>query len=110
MGKYLYIVNYSANTLDGFTLNPGNGQPVRSSVAASRQTGTGPTCATTIGSPSSANPTHAVFLYTSNALTNNLTGEQLNETDGSLEDIQGTPFSGSALPSCLVTVPALPIK
>jgi 6-phosphogluconolactonase len=109
LGKYLYIVSNGANTIDGYTLGAA-GLPVRSSVAASRQAGDGPTCATTIGSPSSASPAHAVFLYTSNSLSNSVTGEQLNETDGSLEDIQGTPFSGSALPTCLVTVPALPIR
>jgi 6-phosphogluconolactonase (cycloisomerase 2 family) len=107
--KYLYVTAYSANTLDGFTIGA-NGVPVRSTVAASVQTGTGPTCVTVSGAPSNANPIHAVYLYTSNALSNNLTGEQLSETDGSLYQIQGTPFGGSALPACAVTVPAFPLR
>jgi hypothetical protein len=64
----------------------------------------------TIGAPSNANPTHAVYLYAANALSNNITGEQLNQADGSLEQIQGTPFGGSTLPSCVVTVPAFPLR
>ncbi len=107
-GKYLYITAYNANTLDGYTL-AANGAPVRSTVAASVQTGNGPTCVTISGAPSNAEPTHAIYLYTSNALDANLTGEQLDATDGSLYQIQGSPFSGSGLPTCAVTVPAFPL-
>jgi len=108
-GKYLYVTAYTANTLDGYTIGPG-GVPARSTVAASVQTGTGPTCVTVSGSPSNANPSHAVYLYTSNALSNNVIGEQLNEQNGGLDQIPGTPFGGSALPVCAVTVPALPLR
>jgi 6-phosphogluconolactonase len=108
-GKYLYLVSFNSNTIDGYTLGA-NGQPVRSTVAPSLAAGTGPTCITIIGAPSSANPTHALYLYTSNSLSNNITGEQLNPQNGSLEEIQGTPFGGSSLPTCAVTVPALPLR
>jgi 6-phosphogluconolactonase len=108
-GKYLYVAAYSANTINGFNIGT-NGVPVRSTVAGSSQAGTGPTCVTVSGAPSNAHPTHAVYLYTSNALSNNLTGEQLNETDGSLVQMQGQPFGGSFLPTCAVTVPALPLR
>lgn len=107
--KYLYVTAYTANTLDGFTLGS-NGVPARSTVAATVQTGTGPTCVTISGAPSNANPSHAIYLYTSNQLSNNLTAEQLSETDGSLYQIQGSPFGGSALPTCAVTVPAFPLR
>jgi 6-phosphogluconolactonase len=107
--KYLYVTAYTANTLDGFTVSA-NGVPVRSTVAASVQTGTGPTCVTISGAPSNANPSHAEYVYTSNQLGDNLTGEQLNQADGSLAQIQGTPFGGSGLPTCAVTVPALPLR
>jgi 6-phosphogluconolactonase len=106
---YLYVTAYTANALDGFTIGA-NGVPVRSTVAGTVQTGTGPTCVTISGAPSNANPSHAVYLYTSNQLSSNLTGEQLNEKDGSLYQIQGNPFGGSALPTCAVTVPAFPLR
>ena len=108
-GKYLYVVNYNSNTIDGFTVGS-TGVPVRSSVAASNGTGTGPTCVSVIGAPSTANPRHGIYMYISNALTNNVTAEQLNPTDGSLEQIKGQPFGGSTLPSCIVTVPAFPLR
>jgi DNA-binding beta-propeller fold protein YncE len=108
-GKYLYVTAYTANALDGFTIGAG-GVPARSTVAASVQTGTGPTCVTVSGAPSDAKPDHAVYLYVSNALSSNITGEQLNEQNGSLDEIPGTPFGGSALPVCAVTVPAFPLR
>ncbi len=108
-GTYLYIAAYTANAVDGYTVGP-NGVPVRSTVAASSQTGTGPDCVTVSGAPSNANPIHAVYLYVSNYLSSNLTGEQLNEQNGGLDEIQGTPFGGSALPTCVVTVPAFPLR
>jgi 6-phosphogluconolactonase (cycloisomerase 2 family) len=112
-GKYLYVVNYTANTIDsfaigtnGFALGSG-GQPARLS---SVQAGTGPNCVTITGAPSNANPSHAIYLYTSNALSNNVTAEQLNPQDGSLVQVLGGPFGGSALPTCAVTVPAFPLR
>jgi len=108
-GKYLYVVAYGANTIDGYTLGS-NSQPVRSTVSPSVGAGTGPTCVATIGAPTNASPSHAIYLYTSNALSNNITAEQLNPQNGGLEEIQGTPFTGSTLPSCAVTVPAFPLR
>ncbi len=108
-GKYLYVAAYTANAVDTYTVGA-NGVPVRAAASASVQTGNGPTCVTVSGAPSNANPTHAEYLYTSNQLSSNLTGEQVNQADGSLDQIQGTPFAGSALPTCAVTVPAFPIR
>jgi 6-phosphogluconolactonase len=108
-GKRLYVAAFSASAVDSYTIGS-SGLPVRSSAAASVQTGTGPTCVTVSGAPSNANPTHAEYLYTSNQLAGTLTGEQVNQADGTLDQIQGTPFGGSALPTCVVTVPAFPLR
>jgi 6-phosphogluconolactonase len=106
-GKYLYVANVTAGTIAGYTFGA-NGEPVRSTVASSTQSGTGTNCVTTIGAPSSVTPSHAIYLYASNSLSNSVTGQQLNPVDGSLKQIQGTPFTGSTLPSCLVSVPSFP--
>lgn len=106
-GKYLYITAYQANALDLFTVGAG-GQPIRFSSSPSVQTGTGPTCVTVSGAPTNSNPSHAEYLYTSNALSNNLTGEQVNQQDGTMAELQNSPFGGSGLPACAVTVPAFP--
>jgi 6-phosphogluconolactonase len=102
--KYLYVVNYTSGTIGGYTIGA-NGEPVTSTVAASVQVGSGPTCTTVVGSPFGTGA-HAVYLYTSNALSNTVTGMQLDPTDGSLRQIQNTPFAASTLPTCLVAVSA----
>ena len=104
-GKFLYVVNYTGGTVSGYTIGP-NGEPVTSTVAASVQAGSGPTCVTVVGSPAGTGA-HAVYLYTSNALSNTVSGMQLDPTDGSLRQIQNTPFAASTLPTCLVTVAAV---
>jgi 6-phosphogluconolactonase len=106
-GKYLFIASSGAGAINGFTFGP-NGEPIRSSVSGSVQVGTGPTCLAMIGAPSTGDPTHAIYLYTSNSLSNNISGNQMDASDGRLRQIQRTPFGANALPSCLVTVPAIP--
>lgn len=104
-GKYLYVANYTDGSLSGYTLGT-SGQPVASTTIGKVQAGTGVTCATVVGSPSNSNPSHAVYLYTSNNLSNTISGLQLSSADGSLRQIQGTPFNTSTLPTCAVTVAA----
>jgi 6-phosphogluconolactonase len=103
-GAYLYVANYGAGTIGGYTVGT-NGLASRSTVAASVQVGTGPTCLAVAGSPTPSNASHGQYLFTSNQLSNSITGEQVI-AGGTLEQIQGTPFSGSTLPTCLVAVPA----
>ncbi len=102
-GKYLYVANSTEGTIGGYTFGS-NGQPVVSTVAKTVQSGTGTTCVTTLGSPTSANPSHAVYLYASNSLSNTVTAMQMDPTDGSLRQVQGNPFGGSALPSCVISI------
>jgi 6-phosphogluconolactonase (cycloisomerase 2 family) len=102
-GKYLYVASFGGGSINGYTFGS-NGEAVVSSVAGSVQAGTGPTCVTIIGAPTTASPTHATYMYTSNQLSNNVSGNQLNPTDGSLIQIQNTPFGASTLPTCLVSV------
>jgi 6-phosphogluconolactonase (cycloisomerase 2 family) len=106
-GKYLYVANTTGGTIGGYTFGT-SGQPVASTVAKSTQSGTGTNCVTIIGAPTDADPSHAVYLYASNGLSNTVTAQQLNLTNGSLENIQGTPFGASAFPGCLVSVPSFP--
>ncbi|HWG17276.1 MAG TPA: beta-propeller fold lactonase family protein [Acidobacteriaceae bacterium] len=108
-GKYLYVAANIANAVDIYNIGA-NGVPVRSTVQPAAQAGNGPTCVTVSGAPSNAHPTHAVYLYVSNSLSNTVTAEQLNESTGALNQILGTPFTGSELPACIVTAPALPLR
>jgi len=108
-GKYLYIAASAANAVDIYSVGS-TGQLTRLATGGTVQVGNGPTCVSVSGAPSNANPHHAVYLYTSNSLSNNISGEQLNESDGTLVQMLGSPFGGSSLPACLVTVPAFPLR
>jgi 6-phosphogluconolactonase len=108
-GKFLYVAANTANVLNIFNVGS-SGQLTRLNSGGTVQVGDGPTCVSVAGSPSNANPRHAVYLYTSNRLSNNVTGEQLNEQDGTLVQMINSPFGGSSLPACLVAVPSLPIR
>jgi DNA-binding beta-propeller fold protein YncE len=108
-GRYLYVAANAANSVDIYNVGS-SGQLTRLANGGTVQVGNGPTCVSVSGAPSNANPHHAVYLYTSNSLSNNITGEQLNEQDGTLVQMLGSPFGGSSLPSCVVTVPALPLR
>ena len=106
-GQYLYIAAYTANVIDGYTIGSG-GLPTRSTVSPATQTGDGPTCVSVSGAPTNASPIHAEYMYVSNALSYNITGEEVDQQNGSLAELQQSPFGGSALPTCIVTVPAFP--
>jgi 6-phosphogluconolactonase (cycloisomerase 2 family) len=106
-GKYLFVASTGAGTINGYTFGS-SGEPVPSTVSASYQVGTGPTCLSMIGAPSTGEPTHAIYLYGSNSLSNNISGMQMDAADGRLRQVQRTPFTSNALPSCLVAVPAIP--
>jgi 6-phosphogluconolactonase (cycloisomerase 2 family) len=105
-GKFLYVASSGAGAVNGFTFGS-SGQPIPFSSAGSVQVGTGPTCLSMIGAPSTGDPSHATYLYASNALSSNISGTQMN-ADGRLLQVQKTPFGANALPSCLVAVPAIP--
>jgi len=109
MGKYLYVAANTGNVVNVFNVGS-SGQLTRLSSGGTVQAGDGPTCVAVTGAPSNTDPHHAAYLYVSNQLSNNITGEQLNENDGTLVQMIGSPFGGSTLPTCVVAVQAFPIR
>lgn len=105
-GRYLYVASYIDGAVNGYTF-ASNGMPVTSTVSPSTQAGTGTTCVTTMNAPATGDPSHAVYLFASNQLSNNITGTQMSTSDGSLRQIQNSPFGANTLPTCLVAVPAI---
>ena len=103
-GKYLYLANATDGSIGGYTFGA-SGQPIVSTVAKSTNSGTGTTCVAMLGAPTATDPSHGAYLYASNSLSNDVTAEQMSPADGSLKQIQGNPFGGSALPTCLTSVP-----
>jgi DNA-binding beta-propeller fold protein YncE len=96
-GRLLYVVNYNANTIEGYALDTATGTPSGAVGAFATAIGTGPTCV-------AIDPALGVYLYTSNNLDNTTSGERLTPGTGGLIGIQNSPFPSSGSPTCLTVV------
>lgn len=97
-GKYLYVVNYNSGTVSSFAIDVSEGSLSGVAGSASFTTGTRPNCVT-------IEPALGIYLYTSNYLDNTVSGGQLSPNTGALTGIQNSPFTVSALPACITSVP-----
>ena len=96
-GKYLYVTNFNAASVSAYTIDQATGNPAGSVGSSSVGVGTNPNCVT-------VEPALGIYLYTSNNADQTISGLQLSPNNGTLKQIQNTPFPASALPSCLVAV------
>jgi 6-phosphogluconolactonase len=96
-GKFLYVANFSSGTVGAYTIDQNSGNPTGSVGSASTATGTGPTCV-------AIEPALGIYLYTSNNLEGDVSAFQLAPQNGTLKQVQNTPFPSGALPSCAVAV------
>jgi 6-phosphogluconolactonase len=96
-GKFLYVANFTSGTVGAYALDVNAGTPTPATGSGSTATGTGPTCVT-------IEPALGIYLYTSNNLEGDVSAMQLAPQNGTLKQVQNTPFPSSALPTCAVTV------
>jgi 6-phosphogluconolactonase len=99
-GKYLYVANYNDNTISAYAIDLSTGAPtgaVGSSSTSSTKVGTGPTCI-------SIENALGIYLYSSNNLDNTTSGLKLDSHNGTLQNVQNTPFPASGIPTCIVAV------
>jgi 6-phosphogluconolactonase len=96
-GKFLYVANFSSGTVGAYTIDQNSGNPTGSVGSASTATGTGPTCV-------AIEPALGIYLYASNNLEGDVSAFQLAPQNGTLKQVQNTPFPSGALPSCAVAV------
>jgi 6-phosphogluconolactonase len=105
-GQYLYTANYTGGTIGGYSVTSGApvslGAQVSSGAGQSTQAGTSVTCVT-------IEQQLGIYLYTSNSLSNNMTGEQITSTGG-LDPIIGSPYAASTLPTCVINVPRVTFR
>lgn len=95
--KYMYVTNFNAGSVTAYTIDQATGNPVGSVGSASTPVGPNPTCV-------SIEPALGIYLYVSNNADVSISGLQLSPNNGTLKQIQNTPFQASALPSCIVAV------
>jgi 6-phosphogluconolactonase (cycloisomerase 2 family) len=97
-GKYLYVANYSSQSIGAYVIDQATGTPVGSVGSATTAVPAGPTCVT-------VDPALGIYVYTSNNLDSSVSGMQLDPHNGGLKQVQNTPFPSSGLPTCVTTVP-----
>jgi len=96
-GKYLYVTNFNASSVTAYTIDQATGNLAGSVGSSSVDVKTNPTCVT-------IEPALGIYLYTSNNGDQTISGLQLSPNNGTLKNIQNTPYPATALPSCLVAV------
>jgi 6-phosphogluconolactonase len=96
-GKFLYVANFSSNTIGAYAIDVATGTPVGSVGSASTTVDTAPTCVT-------IEPALGIYAYSSNNLASTVSALQLDPHNGGLSQVQNTPFPSSGLPTCAVSV------
>ena len=96
-GKFLYVANFSSNTVGAYAIDVATGTPVGSVGSASTTVDTAPTCVT-------IEPALGIYLYSSNNLASTVSAMKLDPHNGGLSQVQNTPFPSSGLPTCAVAV------
>jgi len=96
-GKYMYVANFNDNTVSAYVIDQPTGAPVGSVGSSASKVGTGPTCL-------SIEPALGIYLYSSNNLDNTTSGLKLDSHNGSLQNVQNTPFPAAGTPTCVVAV------
>jgi 6-phosphogluconolactonase len=96
-GLYLYTANYNANTIGAFAINTATGAPSGAVGSGSTAVGTAPNCI-------AIEPALGIYLYTANNLDGTVSGLKLDAHNGTLTNVQNTPFPASGLPTCVVAV------
>ena len=97
-GKYVYATNYNSGSVSSYAIDQASGSLSSIAGNASFTTGTRPTCVT-------IEPALGIYLYTSNYLDGTVSAGQLSPNTGSLTGVQDSPFTVSALPACIASVP-----
>jgi 6-phosphogluconolactonase len=96
-GKFLYVANFSSNTVGAYAIDVASGTPVGSVGSASTSVDTAPMCVT-------IEPALGIYLYTANNLASTTSALKLDPHNGGLSQVQNTPFPTSGLPTCAVAV------
>jgi 6-phosphogluconolactonase len=96
-GKFLYVANFSSNTVGAYAIDVASGNPVGSVGSASTSVDTAPTCVT-------IEPALGIYAYSSNNLASTVSAMKLDPHNGGLAQVQNTPFPSSGLPTCAVAV------
>ena len=96
-GKFMYVTNFSSGTVSAYAIDTATGSPSGSVGSTSTTVATNPTC-------SAVDPALGIYLYVSNNKDGTVSGMKLDPHNGTLKQVQNTPFPTGGLPTCLTVV------
>jgi 6-phosphogluconolactonase len=96
-GKFLYVANFSSNSLNAYVIDQATGTPVGSIGSSTTTVDTAPMCVT-------IEPALGIYTFTANNLAGTVSGLQLDPHNGGLKEVQNSPFPAGGLPTCAVSV------
>jgi 6-phosphogluconolactonase (cycloisomerase 2 family) len=96
-GKYMFVANFNDNSVSAYAIDQSTGAPVGSVGSSATKVGTGPTCL-------SIEPALGIYMYSANNLDNTTSGLKLDAHNGTLQNVQNTPFPAAGTPTCVVAV------
>jgi 6-phosphogluconolactonase len=96
-GKFLYVANFSSNSLNAYVIDQATGTPVGSIGSTTTTVDTAPMCVT-------VEPALGIYTFTANNLAGTVSGLQLDPHNGGLKEVQNSPFPAGGLPTCAVSV------
>lgn len=98
-GKLIYVVNFNAETVQGYQIDLATGTPSGAVGAFATKVGGGPTCV-------AIDPALGTNLYTSDSSGNTISAEKVLPNTGGLSGVQNSPFlAATGQPTCLAIVP-----
>ncbi len=90
---YVYVTDMLDSTVSAYSISNGALKPLGTFASGTQPVAIG------------IDPSTNRFLYTANFLANNVSGWQLNTTDGTLLVSQLSPFGANALPTAVAAIP-----
>ena len=93
-GMFVYVANFGSGTVSEFTIDQANGALSGGGGSAAEA---GTACVT-------VEPAVGLYLFAPNTRDNTVTALQLDPHTGMLSNVQNTPFSTAALPTCAVSI------
>ena len=96
-GKFMYVTNFSSNTVSAYAIDTATGSPSGSVGSTSTTVATNPNC-------SAVDPALGIYLYVSNNKDGTVSGMKLDPHNGTLKQVQNSPFPTGGLPTCVAVV------
>jgi 6-phosphogluconolactonase len=96
-GQYIYVANYTSNTVSAFTIDQSTGVPSSISAASSYAVSTAPTFVF-------IEPSAGKYLYTADFVDSTVYGAEITSSTGALSAVEHDPFPAAGQPTAIAAI------